>query len=319
MAGFFKKVFSGDSGNRQDVQSKKGSASDKKTLLQMTKLTEIFRYFSLGEKIEYYPEYQKEGSLETIILGYGVNDLFVYSPIDIRYTQEGSGEALLINANGEQQTIREVESFSIIIPFNQEDENKRDYVRRAELGPRGPFRRHNTITLVSCSRGGTLSQIDTVVKKVQSLESGIYAGHDVVLLDIIPNSLQLTDQRQHYRLQTNLPAKLTIKDGGAYDCTLIDFSEESVQLQFKETNVELDALTEFRHITLTINTSVGHQSKEFVLDGVMFRKTGASLVMKLHGIYKDGNLETLGLVDILDIKASLLHHPDTTGAHVQRV
>jgi hypothetical protein len=43
----------------------------------------------------------------------------------------------------------------------------------------------------------------------------------------------------------------------------------------------------------------------------MYRKTGDRLVMKLQGIYKNGNLVNLGLVDILDIKASLLQHPAT--------
>jgi hypothetical protein len=312
MAGFFKKIFSGAKEKRPDHQPRqRDGVSVVDESLEVAKLAGIFRYFPLGEKVKYYPEYQKEGALETIVLGYGVNDQFVYSSVNVHSGRDGQRDALVINAGGQEQLVQKVESFCFLIPFNRDDENKRDYARRAELGPRGAFRRRNTITLMSCTRGGTLGYLDTVVRKILPLKSGIYAGHEVVLLDIIPSSMQLTDQRQHYRLQTYLPAKLAIKDGGTFSCILMDFSEESVQLRFAETNKELDALTEFRHITLTVNINVGNHGKEFVLDGVMFRKTGASLVMNLQGIYKDGKLEPIGLVDLLDIKASLLKHPST--------
>jgi hypothetical protein len=43
----------------------------------------------------------------------------------------------------------------------------------------------------------------------------------------------------------------------------------------------------------------------------MYRKKDDRVVMKLQGIYKEGSVETLGLVDILDIKSSLLKHPVT--------
>jgi len=201
-----------------------------------------------------------------------------------------------------------------LIPFNQEDENKRDYVRKAELGPRGPFRRHNVITLLACSTGGTLSHLDTEVQRVLPLTDGIYAGHDVVLLDVLPSSLKLTDQRQHYRLQTHLPASLAIREGETHACTLLDFSEESVQLEFTELSADIMALTEYRRLTLSFNVGAGGHSKAYKLDGVMYRKSDNRLVVKLQGIYKDNKLTTLGLVDILDIKASLLQDPITQQA-----
>ena len=46
----------------------------------------------------------------------------------------------------------------------------------------------------------------------------------------------------------------------------------------------------------------------------MYRKTENSLVMKLQGIYKNGSLESIDLIDVLDIKANLLQHPATQHA-----
>ncbi len=309
--GFLKKVFGGAGNNSAPKKSQGGARAEP---LSIAKLTELFRYFPLGEKIRYYPEYQKEGALETIVLGYSVNGQFVFSPVDISCQQDGERDVLRLAVDGQECLVQEVVNFSLLIPFNQEDENKRDYGRRAELGPRGPFRRHNTITLLACSTGGTLSHLDTEVNKVLPLTDGIYAGHEVVVLDVLPSSLKLTDQRQHYRLQTELPASLSIRDGETHQCTLLDLSEGSVRLQFAEVTADIMALTEFRRLKLSFTVDVDSKSKAYALDGVMYRKTDDRLVMKLQGIYKDGKVEPLGLVDILDIKASLFQHPATQQA-----
>ncbi len=310
---FLKKVFGGASGSGTKTESR-GNARAVTEPLSIAKLTELFRYFPLGEKMRYYPEFQKEGALETLVLGYSVNGQFVFSPVDIGCQQDGERDVLRLVVDGQESLVSEVERFSLLIPFNQEDENKRDYGRRAELGPRGPFRRHNTITLLACSSGGTLSQLDTEVDKVLPLTDGIYAGHEVVVLDVLPGSLKMTDQRQHYRLQTELPASLSIREGETHPCTLLDLSEGSVRVQFVKVTADIMALTEFRRLKLSFNVGADGNGKAYALDGVMYRKTDDRLVMKLQGIYKDGKVEPLGLVDILDIKASLFQHPATQQA-----
>lgn len=310
--GFLKKVFGGDESEVGKTESQNSTVP--KGPVSIAKLTELFRYFPLGEKIRYYPEYQKEGALETLVLGYAVNEQLVFSPVDIRCQQDGDRDVLRITVDGHERLVDEVDNFSLLIPFNQEDENKRDYGRRAELGPRGPFRRRNIITLMACSTGGTLSHLDTEVRKILPLNSGIFAGHEVVVLDVLPDTLQLTDQRQHYRLQTELPATLSIRDGDTHECTMLDFSEGSVRLQFDEVTADIASLTEFRHLKLEFVVGVEGNGKSYALDGVMYRKAENRLVMKLRGIYKDGKAHSLGLVDILDIKASLLQHPATQQA-----
>ncbi len=305
MVKFFKKVFS--TGKGVPVGGRQASGSMVDEPLALPRINELIQHYPIGEKVRYYPEFQKDGALDTLILGYGINGYFVYSPLEIRAT----AGVLRLFTGEEHILISELESFSLLIPFNPDDDNKRDYVRRAELGPRGPFRRHNTITLTANSDDGILCHLDTLVRKIMPVSGGIYAGHQVVLLDVIPSSLVLTDQRQHYRVNTRLPATLSLRDGGTYACTLWDFAEQSVQLNLEESAEELDGLSEFRRLTLCFDLGSEHQPKCFELDGSMYRKSDGRLVMKLQGIYKNGKLETLGLVDILDIKASLQRHPAT--------
>jgi hypothetical protein len=308
MVKFFKKVFGGGDGKAANTAAARPSFDES---VDMPTLMEIVRYFPMGEKVRYYPEFQKDAALDTLILGYGINDEFIFSPMNLKHEQEGDHVALHLVNNGEEHTVERVDNFALLIPYNREDDNKRDYQRRAELGPRGPFRRYNTISLQACSTGGILSTLDTVVRKVLPITEGIYAGHEMVLLHVVPKSLHLTDQRQHYRLKTRLPATLRLKDGGTHECTLLDFSEESLQLQFDKPQEEIQNLSEWRRLTLTFDVSASGQPKLFELDGTMYRKKDDRVVMKLQGIYKEGSVETLGLVDILDIKSSLLKHPVT--------
>jgi hypothetical protein len=313
MVSFLKKVF-GNNEAKAEASEKKADEALVAESLPVAKLMELFRHFPLGEKVSYYPEYQQDGALETIVLGYCINNHQIFSPVDLRYQQDDGRDVLQLMVDGVELPVHVADSFSLLIPFNLDDENKRDYMRRAELGPRGPFRRHNIITLSACSMGGTISRIDTVVRRVQPITSGIYAGHDVVLLDVRSKSLTLTDQRQHYRLHTELPAQLSVRDGETHQCTLLDFSEGSVRLQFREMTEELVALTEFRRLRLSFGIGDGGNIKSYALDGVMYRKNDDRLVMKLQGIYKDEKSVPLGLVDILDIKANLLRLPATQQA-----
>lgn len=311
MAGFLKKILGSGVTTASKSRAQLSSVTANEAV-DIDKLTEILGYFQLGEKIRYYPEQQSDAALDTIIMAYGVNQQLIYSPIDIRCQLKGEREVVSLTTDGVESIIDEVKKFCFAIPLNHDDDNKRTYVRRAELGPRGPFRRGNTVTLIACISGGALSSIDTVVRKVMPLKHGIYAGHEVVLLDALPDTLKLTDQRQYYRLHTNIPAMLSMDEGASHNCTLVDFSEGSVQLHFEDASAGLKALTKMRKLILKIDVVTNDQHKIYVLEGVMYRTTDTSLVMKLKGIYKGDDLpEPIGLVDILEIKASLLRHPET--------
>lgn len=314
MAGFFKKIFPGNQKRETSTGPGKAAALKAGGPIEVAKFTEFLRYFPPGEKVRYYPEYLKEATMDTIVLGYGVNNQYIYSPIDIRHQPDGERDVIRLNVDGHEVLVREINHFCFLIPCNRNDQNRLDVESKAKLGSHGPFRINNIISLIACSSGGTLSYVDTLVRKVVSLTSGIYAGHEVVVLDVIPDSLVLNDQRQHYRLHTWIPATLTVDDRDVCQCTLKDLSEESVRLEFENTSEELAMLTGSQHLTLMVNFGTESQPREYVLDGVMYRKTDTSLVVKLQGIHKDNTVMPIDLVDVLDIKANLLQHPATQKA-----
>ena len=92
---------------------------------------------------------------------------------------------------------------------------------------------------------------------------------------------------------------------------MLDFSGESIQLQFERPDPGLAALTESRRLTLAFSIDHDRGVKDYRLEGVMIRRTDSTLVMKLQNIDKGGKFVSLGLMDILDIKSNLLRHPVT--------
>lgn len=313
MAGFLKKIFGGDSAKGK---RKEGSHTGVRTApepLKIAQLAELIDYYPLGSKIYYYPEFQQDCELETLVLGYGVDKHFIFSPANIAAQQASGIDGLRVSVDGQQHLLNKVDRFCVMIPFNEDDDNKRGYARRAELGPRGPFSRNNTITLVT-STGSRMVTIDTVVRKIQPLEGDIYAGYKAVLLDVLPSTLKLVDQRQQYRLPTHLPAQLAVKDGNVHPCTLLDYSEGAMRLHFERSHPELQSLSQYRRLTLTLEIAEGNGHKKFTLGCVMYRKSDTSMVVKLQGIYKDGEMQALNMVDSLDLKSSILRQPETQQA-----
>lgn len=295
MVKFFKKIL-GTQHRRADVAE---------APLSPTQIAAVLEHFPIGEKLRYYPEYQKDCALDTLILGYAIDGHFIYNPDDIH-----SGHGVLRLFTGDEHRLLEsVQRFSLLIPNNPDDESKRDYVRRAELGTHGAFRRHNTITLVASGRSGVLANLDTTVRRVMPITDGVFAGHQAVMLDAVPDTLTLTDQRQRYRVNTALPASLSLRDGPTYACVVRDFAEESVRLEMTESDAELEALTEYRRLTLQFDLGSEGRPQSVAFDGNLYRRNGARLVMSLNGIYRDGELQPLDLVQTLEIKARLLRHP----------
>ena len=65
------------------------------------------------------------------------------------------------------------------------------------------------------------------------IKDGFYANQTVALLEVDAESLLLTDQRAHMRLQTNIPAQLQVMRRGEYknlNATMVDFSDISLRL-----------------------------------------------------------------------------------------
>lgn len=278
--------------------------------IEPVRLLEVMQSFPIGTKIQYHPEYQEDITLNSIIIAYGINDELVYSNDVIRGWQDGKSLSLVIGNGGNEKLINKVESFCFVIPENPQEEQQLDYTRKAQIGTGGQYRRGNSISIMSsgCDRG--VPVIDTSVRKTIRLKEGYYAKHNVVVLDVEMDSYDIRDKRLHYRLQINLPISLKLsEDELAYPCTLEEYAENSVRIAFSDEEPFASLINEGASIYFTID--MRNRLKKYMLIGTVQKRSPDKAVIRLNKIYRDHNYQDFNLLDALDIKASLLQHPET--------
>jgi hypothetical protein len=280
-------------------------------------IAEFLRQFPVGSRVLYYPELKRELRLDSIILGCTFNNKhFVYSPHDV-ITQKSGEDTCLHLANGDEPTpLTEIRSFHLLIPYQSRveidyrpDEGQEAQARFTQ-STINDFERHNLITLISYSPYGRVPHLETTVRGTSTLTKGYYANQKVVVLDPVPHSLSFQDKRRHQRVHTDIPLTLRASaQGPVLACTLEDFSERFLRIRVTDGTETQEELAAGRRVVLKLDLEA--QGRSFVLQGCVFRNTRGAVVVELQGILKDGRFADLHLVDELDLKASLLRHPET--------
>jgi hypothetical protein len=218
----------------------------------------------------------------------------------------------MLEPDGDAIRIDKIESFFFIIPFNPDDESKIDYGHRAEIGRRGIFGSGNNLTLTSREAGGRVRMVDTMVVKQRPLKSGPYANYQVVFLDVVPDSIVSTDRRKHHRLKTNVAATLLLGGKNRYDCTVMDYSGDSIRLGFSvDQRRTIELAKKGQDVVVEIKLEQEHGNKRYLLTGFVLNKDEKNIVVTIRGTIKDGKRQSFDIVDMLDLKANLIEHPAT--------
>ncbi len=290
----------------RNSRQEKGSSAE---VIEGVKLIELMQYFPIGGGVRFYPEFQKDIVLQSLVIGYGINDYVVYSHNDIRSQYEGNRHTILLDDNGKYLPLKKIESFCFLLPYIDGLENSLDYDRRAALGPGGPFRAGNNVTLLSCYVDRGAPQIDTTVRRRTILNDGYYAGQEIAIIDILPNTFLVVDRREHQRLCTRVPVTIRFADHDeSHHCTLLDLSNQSIRLHYDDKKTET-LVTPGKEIIMTIG--LGNQARSFVLSGKVYRKLADGCVITIDGILKGNHFVDIDKLDILEIKSNLLQHPET--------
>lgn len=274
------------------------------------------RHFPIGARVRYYPEYQKNILLDSVILAYALDGALVYANHALRSGRPGEGAGLVLDSPTGARRIAQVDRFHFVIP--QTTRTELDYPNGAPAGgperlaerPVNDFVRGNTITLFNKGDNGKVPHLETTVARITTLTEGYYANRRVALLQPEPETFTYLDQREFPRIYTAIPAALgESPDGEPHPCTIRDFSERFVRVDLATDDSLRADLAEGRRLFLTV--PLPHQDRAFVLRATVHRLGEAETVLALTGILKARRFENLDLVDELDLKTSLLHHPAT--------
>lgn len=277
--------------------------------MDSVKLMELMLYFPIGGHVRFYPEFQRDIVLQSLVIGYGINDYVVYSHNDIRGQFEGNRHTVLLNDGGKTIALPRIESFCFLLPQIDGIENSLDYDRRAALGSGGPFRAGNTITMLSLHVDRGAPQIDATVRRRTVLNDGYYAGQEIAVLDILPKTFAIIDRREQQRLMTRVPVTLRFATREeSYPCTLLDLSRQSLRVVYDDRQTG-DLIQPNQEVVITVG--LGNQPKTFILSGKVYRKLDDGCVISLENILKGSRFVAIDRLDALEITSNLLQHPET--------
>jgi len=277
--------------------------------VSIKQLKEIVSYFPIGDRVKYFPEYQPEMTMESIVLGYEINGHIIYSQnrLDILHNAEDKAH-ITLHVDGQELEFNKILSFCVLLPGKAGEEYKLNFLSKASLGSRGQFRNGNTITLIARYQERGAIMVETSVRESILPKDGYYRNHQLVLLDVLATSLEISEQRTHHRLMCNMPIKLELMaNQQLYNCILVNYSEVSAQIRFNPDVLPTKILAVGDRLTMTLKLDQLHRT--FIIRGSVMRCCEDNIIMSLQEVLVSGEFQPFELIQALDVKSSLLQYP----------
>ena len=289
----------------KSLSSSKANEAGGAIAFDRNKLKMLAEYFPIGKKVRYFPEYQREIVFDTIIIGYRVNNHFIYSRDEVLLDREGFPTGFQID---EKQVLplEKMERFQLLVPDTTDLEMTLDYITRAELGRAGQFRQGNAITLVIENDERGMPMVDTRVDRRQIMTAGPYADSSTVLVTPDFDSLVIADKRRRQRVETAIradlyPAAATLP----FACLLVDFSERTLRLTVIDAGQTMPPMASKEAVVVEFD--LGEPTTTCRLQGKVFRHAADFCVIQIEHLYKSGGFEKIKMMDIAEIKTGLLN------------
>ena len=269
-------------------------------------LKSLFQHFPIGRKLRYYPEFQRDIVFTTLVIAYRINDQFIYSRDAVLADTNGLPTGFQV-ADGKIIPFAKLTRFQVMVPDTSAMEGKLDYFTRAELGRTGgQFRQGNAITLMAETSDRGIPTVDTRVDRRQVMPNGPYANNAVILLIPEFDTLKLADKRQKQRVQSAIAAALHYRaNTSPLPCVLADFAESTLRLDVRADDEVMPEMQE--NDVVIVDFSIGGVEGDYRLRGKLFRRAEDFCVIKYEFLFRDGNFEKLGPMDIMEIKTGLLN------------
>lgn len=291
--------------------SKGNEMQEVRRRLDYERIVEIMECFPIGGKVRYYPDFRKDIVMDSLIIAYGINNYLVYTQNDIHIERkENAPPHILLDDNWKDVSVDELYSFCFVIPDVGISDKNLDYISKAALKNGGWFQRGEQFTLMSLFTHKGVPHVDARIRKNVLLKEGYYANHSVVVMEVLPDTLSHVDQRQHYRIKTNVPVVLYLSENGEpYECLLVDFTESSLKLRVDMHEKLFHHLERRRNVIVAVDLPA--QMRSFILKGKVLRLDEEHVVLSLKSRLVNKQFEDIDLLGAIDLKACLLQHPET--------
>lgn len=278
------------------------------------RVEEFTRYFPIGTRLRYTPEFQVSTKIETIILGYRINGHLIFETHNLAFGFNQGFLTFSMRTDRGVQPVSSVNDFCFVLPhqFRSEVDFGGGFgdVDRAKEKKVNDFRRGAVIQLMNKGTDGRVPTVQTQVAQTLAIADGVYANLRVVLLTPEPDSFALMDQRAFHRVYTQIPGTATVDvNGPRYKCMVQDFSERYLRFDLSESPEFAATLREGAKLFVVIEGEGAVQT--ILVGGQVYRRRETMCILALTHMLKDKRLQRIDPIDELELKTKLLHHPKT--------
>jgi hypothetical protein len=266
----------------------------------------LIEFFPIGRKLRYYPEFNKDIVLDTLVVAYCVNGHFIYATESIERDRDGLPAVFRADEGRFSLPAARLNAFQLLVPDTSALEMKLDYVRRAQISRNGQFSTGNNISLISNAGAKGVSMVDTEVARQIVLRDGPYAHMNMVLLTPDFATLSVADQRKQPRAKTNVPAEVFLpEENRSLQCTVVDISDARMRIRINERG---PAPAIRKNGAMIVDIRLGEAERHYSLDASVIRRSAETCVIELNGQIREGRLFPFTPLDLLELKAGLLNY-----------
>ncbi|BFM13854.1 hypothetical protein R50073_00370 [Maricurvus nonylphenolicus] len=278
---------------------------------QMQALQRMVNAVKIGSRIRYHQEYEEASVLESLVIGYRINNISLYRQSDIQFEEDDGITRVLLQTEIGQERFARIESMQLIVPGAIGEERKLDYDSRATLGRRGQFAPKSKLVLMSTNFNTEHLKLDVVVERNLKLTDGVHTGLQVAYLDVLMGTLSRHEPRQFTRVAVSLP--VTVCKNGTEQvlpATLLDFSEKSVRLTLDPAK---DLWPEFGKKDFALIGLKSSMEKPMVkLQAQCIEVRGQERIFEMTHIQRQGSASPIEMIDVLEIKIDLMNRAEST-------
>lgn len=286
-------------------ESSSGSSPQRK--IDLDRIKTLIKFFPIGKKLSYYPEFKKEIVFETFVVAYCIDGDFVYSGEAIDRDSEGYPTGFRVGEDGKPMPVSGIKLLQLLVPDTSDLELKLDYQRRALIGRGRQFKKGNYISLISSMGGKGLTTVDTEVAKQIVIKDGPYAQTQMILLTPELQTLNFTDQRRKTRAKTCVPVMVSLPKGKlSGPCTILDISDGAVRIRLRDHDTRMHVMHRGDEVILEID--LGEAERHYTIKGLVFRYSPETCIIRLEQMLKDGRFISFGPLDHLELKTVLFNY-----------
>lgn len=274
----------------------------------------IVEAFAIGKRMRYQPIYDEQMELESLVVGFRINDQYYFQQPLLNIIDDGAFPSLEINDGNETQSLKFLNHLYLVLPSDMGEERKLDYQTRVNLGRRGQFGLHQRFKLISAQGSHQNVEVESEVQRNILLHEGPHAGHQAVLQEVMLSTIKLTDNRVQPRVETHFPVTLCKNgEGAVLPAVVQDVSEFIMRVSLSSEDDRWPKLR--KRDFVVVHTLAIDDQPSLTLKCECLREYGHARVLKIIQVEKQGKFVTFEMIDAMELKINLLHHGQTNSFH----